>query len=215
MRVLIVCSLGILLSCLLFAQSRTSDTNPLQNVLERAVFSDRERSFTTPEAFRATLNRTRVPGGMVTVGGCQGNAPAKSWNPHGQPLSQVLNEIVRADRNYKWETQDGAINLLPVGGEPPLLQTYIGEFNIKTKSSLDALNRLQQRAEVKQGMSNAQLSGGLAMVMYSRPPTEFSVQFKGGTLRQALNAIAVSSGSDVWDYSEMHCGKRNEVSIRF
>jgi hypothetical protein len=215
LRVLIVCSLGMLLSCLVFAQSRTSGTSSLQQNLERGVFSDRERSFTTPEAFRATLTRARVAGGMVMVGGCHPNASAKSWNPQGQPLGQVLNEIVRADKNYKWEIQDGAINLLPVGGEPPLLQTYIGEFNITTKSSLDALNQLQQRAEVKQGMSNVQLSGGLAMVMYSRPPTEFSVQFKGGTLRQALNAIAVSSGSDVWDYSEIHCGKRNEVSIKF
>jgi hypothetical protein len=215
LKVLIVCSVSVFLACLLLAQSKTTGTNSFQNVLERAVFSDHERSFTTPEAFHASLNRARVPGGMVTVSGCQTNTPAKSWNPQGQPLGQVLNEIVGVDRNYRWEIQDGAINLLPASGEPLLLQTHVGEFSIKTKSSLDALNQLQQRAEVKEGMSNVQLKGGLAIIMYSRSPTEFSVQFKGGTLRQALNAIAVSSGSDVWDYSEVHCGQRNEVSIRF
>lgn len=216
MKVIIVCSVGVLLACLLLAQSKTVNTNSSQNnVLERAVFSDGERSFTMREAFHASLKRARVPGGMVIVSGCHEDAPAKNWNPQGQPLGKILNEIVGADRNYRWEIQDGAINLLPVGGDPPLLQTHIGEFSIKTKSSLDALNQLQQRAEVKQGMSNFQLKGGLAIVMYSRNPTEFSVEFKGGTLRQALNAIAVSSGSDVWDYSEIHCAQRNEVSIRF
>ena len=205
----------MLIACVLFAQSKTIGTNSLQNVLERAVFSDHERSFTTPEAFHASLNRARVPGGMVIVNGCQGDAPMKKWNPQGQPLGQVLNEIVGADRSYRWEIQDGAINLLPVGGEPLLLQTHIGEFSIRTKSSLDALNQLQQRAEVKETMSNVHLKGGLAIIMYSPGPTEFLVSFKGGTLRQALNAIAVSNGSDVWDYSEIHCGERNEVSIRF
>ncbi len=215
MKVFIVSSLGVVLACLLLAQSKTVETNTLQNVLDRAVFSDRERSFTTREAFHASLNRARVPGGMVIVSGCHGDAPAKNWNPQGQPLGKILNEIVGADRNYRWEIQGGAINLVPVGGDPPFLQTHLGEFSIKTKSSLDALNQLQQRAEVKEGMSNLQLKGGLAIVMYSRSPTEFSVEFKGGTLRQALNAIAVSSGTDVWDYNEIHCGQRNEVSIKF
>jgi len=206
---------GVLLACLIFAQSKSAETSSVQTVLERPVFSDHERSFTTREAFHASLNRARVPGGMVIISGCHGDAPAKNWNPQGQPLRQILNEIVGADSNYRWEIQGGAINLVPVGGDPPLLQTHIGEFSIKTKSSLDALNQLQQRDEVKKGMSNVQLKGGLAIVMYSRSPTEFEVQFNGGTLRQALNTIAVSSGSDVWDYNEIHCGKKNEVRIRF
>ena len=215
MKLLTVCSVNLLLACVLFAQSKTAPTNPSQNVLDRAVFADYERSFTTPEAFHASLNSARVPGGMIIVYGCQADAPAKNWNPQGQPLARVLNQIIDADKNYKWEMQDGGINLLPVGGEPPLLQTHIGEFTIKSKSSLDALNQLQGRAEVKQAMSNLQLQGGLAIIMYSPSPTEFSVQFKGGSLRQALNAIAVSRGTDVWDYRETHCGERNEVMIRF
>jgi hypothetical protein len=215
LRVLIICSVNVLLAGLLFAQSKPMRIDPPQKLLDRAVFSDRERSFTTPEAFHASLSRARVPGGLASVNGCHADSPEKNWNPKGQPLGQVLNEIVSTDRNYKWEIQDGAINLLPAGGEPPLLQTYISEFTIKTKSSLDALNQLEQRAEVKAAMSNVELKGGLTIVMYSPSPTEFSVQFKGGTLRQALNAIAISRGTDIWDYSETHCGAKNEVTIRF
>ncbi len=146
--------------------------------------------------------------------GCQ-DAVKRSWKPQGQPLGMVLNELVGVDRSYRWEVQDGAINLLPTSGEPLLLQTHIGESNLRTKSSLDALNQLMMRSEIKEAMINLHLKGGLAIIMYSPSATEFSVSFKGGTLRQALNAIAIAKGSDIWDYRERHCAERNEVTIKF
>jgi hypothetical protein len=215
MRFLIVCVFTVFLACILFAQSKTTQKTFLQNVLQRAVVAYDERSLTTPEAFRASLNRSRAPGGIVTIIGCEENKFKRTWKPQGQPLDKVLNDIIDADRNYKWETQDDAINLLPTSGEPPLLQTYIAEFSVTTKSSLDALGVLKQRPEVKEAMTSLHLKGGLTIIMYSPSPTEFSVRFKGGTLRQALNAIAVSRGTDIWDYKEIHCGERNEATIRF
>ncbi|HMG72122.1 MAG TPA: hypothetical protein VK582_01365 [Pyrinomonadaceae bacterium] len=199
----------------LFLGVLTTQNNASSNNLERAVFAEQERSFTTAEAFHASLNRARVPGGMVTIVGCQEDTLKRNWKPQGQALGQVLNEIVGADRSYRWETQDGAVNLLPTSGEPPLLQTRIGEFSIKTNSSLDALSELEKRTEMKEAMINLHLQGGLTIIMYSPSPTEFSVRFKEGTLRQALNAIAVSRGTDIWTYREIHCGERNEATIKF
>ncbi len=215
MRLLIICTVNVLLAGALFAQSKTTQTNALPNVLERVVFTDHDRSLNTPEAFHASLNQTRAAGGMVNIIGCQEQTLKKKWKPQGQLLGEVLNDIVAADTNYRWETQDGAINLLPTSGEPLLLQTHIGEFNLKTKSSLDALNQLMMRTEVTEAMANLHFSGGLTIIMYSPSPTEFFVRFKGGTMRAALNTIAVSRGTDIWDYREIHCGERNEVTIRF
>ena len=215
MRVLFVCLLNIFLAWIVSAQTKTPQISPASTILERAVFSDEERSFTTPEAFHASLNRARAPGGTVTIFNCKENTSKKNWKPQGQPLGQVLNEIVGADGNYRWERQDDAINLLPKSGEPLLLQTYIGEFNVRTSSSLDALAQLMKRTEVKEAMINLRLKGGFTLIMYPSNSTEFSLRFKGGTLRQALNAIAVSKGSDVWVYREFHCGERNEVTITF
>jgi len=215
MRPVIICILNVLVACILFAQSKTTQKNASSNNLERAVFAEQERSFTTAEAFHASLNRARVPGGMVTIVGCQEDTLKRNWKPQGQALGQVLNEIVGADRSYRWETQDGAINLLPTSGEPPFLQTRIGEFSIKTNSSLDALSELEKRTEMKEAMINLHLQGGLTIIMYSPSLTEFSVRFNGGTLRAALNTIAVSRGTDVWDYREIHCGQRKEITIRF
>lgn len=164
MRFLIVCVLNVLVACILLAQSKTSQKSRLEEVLQSAVVAYEERSLTTPQAFRASLNLSRAPGGMVTISGCQENKLKKSWKPQGQPLGEVLNDIIDTDRNYMWETQDGAINLLPASGEPPLLQTYIGEFSVTTKSSLAALGELQQRPEVKEAMSNLHLKGGLSII---------------------------------------------------
>lgn len=215
MRFLIVCVLTVLVACILLAQSKTTQKSPLEKALQSAVVAYEERSLTTPQAFRASLNLSRAPGGIVTISGCQENKLKKNWKPHGQTLGEVLKDIVSADSNYKWEMQDDAINLLPTGGEPPLLRTHVGEFSVTTKSSLAALSELQNRPEVKEAMISLNLRGGLTIIMYSPSPTEFSVRFKGGTLRQALNAIAVSRGTDIWDYTEIHCGDRNEVTIRF
>ena len=146
--------------------------------------------------------------------GCQEDLK-RQWNPQGEPLGQVLNEMTAVDKSYRWEVQDGALNLLPTAGEPPLLQTRVGEFKIDTKSSLEALNQLKIMAEVQQAMVGLRLQEGLTIITYSPRPTPFSIRFKGGTLRQALNAIAVAYGTDVWDYREIRCGERNEVIMRF
>jgi hypothetical protein len=80
---------------------------------------------------------------------------------------------------------------------------------------LEALAQLMKRDEVKEAMLNLHLKGGLTLVNYWSSPRQFSVQFKGGTLRQALNSIAASQGTDIWEYTESHCAERNEVTIRF
>ena len=215
MKVLIITLVYVFALCFVIAQQRPTETTRSSNILERRVFAIEERSLTTPEAVRATLGSARVAGGVVTINGCQEDKSKRTWNPKGQPLGELLNEIVGSDPRYRWETQAGPINLLPVSGEPPLLQTLIGEFSIRTNSSLDALDELLNRTEVKEAMGNLHLRGGLTIFSYLHSPTEFSLQFKGGTLRQALNAIAVSKGSDIWDYRETHCGERNEVTITF
>jgi hypothetical protein len=89
---------------------------------------------------RLTLQRlfapalcTRLPGGTAIIVGCEEESK-RQWNPQGEPLGQVLNEMTAVDKSYRWEVQDGAINLLPAAGEPPLLKTQVCEFNIESTS---------------------------------------------------------------------------------
>jgi len=204
----------LLAALMVFAQFRTTQKNLPAGALERPIYAHERNVLNTPEAFRASILRAKVPGGSVMIVGCQED-PKRQWDPQGEPLGQVLNEMTAVDKSYRWEVQDSAVNLLPTAGEPLLLQTQVGEFKIDTNSSLEALNQLKTRPEVQQAMMDLRLQDGLTLITYSPRPTSFSVRFKGGTLRQALNAIAIAHGTDVWDYREIRCGERKEVIIRF
>jgi hypothetical protein len=214
MRVLLICLFASLAGLIVFAQFGTTQKKLPADALERPIYGHERRALNTPEAFRASILRAKVSGGAVTIVGCQEDLK-REWNPQGEPLGQLLNEMTAVDKSYRWEVQDGAVNLLPTAGEPLLLQTQVGEFKIDTTSSWKALSQLKTRPEIQQAMLGLRLQDGLTIITYSPRATPFSVRFKGGTLRQALNAIAVAHGSDVWDYQEIRCGERNEVIIRF
>lgn len=213
MRVLF-CVFASLASLIVYAQFGTTQKKLPAGALERPIYGHEGRALNTTEAFRASILRAKVPGGAVMIVGCQEDLK-RQWNPQGEPLGQLLNEMTAVDKSYQWEVQDGALNLLPTAGEPLLLQTQVGEFKIDTTSSLEALNQLKTRPEIQQAMLGLGLQDGLTIITYSPRTTPFSVRFKGGTLRQALNGIAVAHGSDVWDYREIRCGERNQVIIRF
>lgn len=213
MRVLFIFVFASLAGVISFGQFGTTQKNLPAGALERPIFAQ-EGQLNTPAAFRLTILRARLPGGAAMVVGCQENLK-RHWNPQGESLGQVLNEMTAVDKSYRWEVQDGVINLLPTAGEPPLLKTQLGEFKIESTSSLAALSQLKTKPQIRQAMQDLGLQEGITLISYSPLLTAFSVQFKGGTLRQALNAIAVAHGSDVWDYQEIRCGERKEVIIRF
>jgi hypothetical protein len=214
MRVLFIFVFAALGGVIAFAQFGTTQKNLPAGALERPIYAQEGQPLNTPAAFRISILRARLPGGAAAVVGCQDDLK-RHWNPQGESLAQVLNEMTAVDKSYRWEVQDGAINLLPTTGEPSLLKTQVGEFNIETTSSLKALTPLQVRPEVAKAMQDIGLQHGIVIISYSPRLTPFSVRFKGGTLRQALNAIAVAHGTDVWDYQEIRCGERKEVIIRF
>lgn len=214
MRGLFIFVVASLAGVMAFAQVGTNQKNLPAGALERQIYEQEGQKLNTPAAFRASIMHARLPGGAVMIIGCQEDR-GRQWNPQGESLNQVLNEMTTVDKSYRWEVQDGAINLLPASGEPLLLKTQVGEFEIQSPSSWKALNQLKTKPEIQQAMLGLGLQEGIAIITYSPRPTAFSVKFTGGTLRQALNAIAVAHGSDVWEYQEIRCGKRNEVIIRF
>lgn len=186
--------------------------------LERQVQGRDLEYFTTTDAFYASLDRTRSAGGRVRIVNCEDDTFKRPWTPSGSPLRKVLDAIVAVDSRYQWQMQDGVINLLPVAGEPALLGIRINEFRAQEATSArEALGKLLALSEVREGMDGLHLKPGVALIdSWASPnPPAFSVHCKGVTLRQALNAIALSQGSAIWDYVEIHCQERNEVVIRF
>lgn len=219
MRVLVACIfVGLLVASLSGQIKQKGQSSMSDNVLRRPVRGDELAQLTTPDAFYSSLDRPGVPGGIVRVLNCQTDSFKQAWRPRNSPLSQVLNTLVAGDPRYRWEVEGGVVNLLPANGEPALLQTRINKFSAKEVSSASvALDRLLALPEVKKQMHKLHLEPGVALVIQlSEPhPRKFSVSSDGGTLRQALNAVAREQGREVWQYVETHCGRTNEVVIRF
>jgi len=214
MRVLFVFVFTSLAGVICFAQLGTTQKNLPAGALERPIYAQEGQPLNTPAAFRVSILRASLPGGAAMVVGCQENLK-RHWNPQGESLGQVLNEMTAVDKSYRWEVQDGVINLLPTAGEPPLLKTRLDEFKIESTSSWSVVSQLMTTPQIQQAMRDLGLQAGITIINYSPRATAVSVRFKGGTLRQALNFIAVAYGTDVWDYQEIRCEERKEVIIRF
>ena len=211
MRVLVIAVILTVANLGVLAQQEPSKID----FLHREVDSSEDRPMTMPESFQTILGKTRIPGGLVQVSGCNDDNPKRTWDLAHKPVGELLHELVAFDPRYRWEIRNDTINLLPAVGEPPFLQSQIGIFSIQTDSSLDALDRLESLPEFKNAMKTLRLTGGLTIISYLSNSRQFSLNFKGGTLRDALNAVAAAKGSDIWQYKETHCGDRNEVTIKF
>jgi len=188
------------------------------NPVERQVPYTNVDLLTTRNAFQAALGPTRAPGGVASVFGCEEDPPRQVFRGMGQQIGEIMDQFVSMDPKYRWELDDGVINLLPVAGEPALLKTRIPAFDAEDLTSAgEAAGRIEQFPEVRKAVGDLRLSWGLKVfsILVSPNPKKFSMHFKGGTLREALNAAARAEGASIWDYTEKHCDGKNEVWISF
>lgn len=173
---------------------------------------------TTRNAFETALGPARVAAGVASVFGCEDDPPKQVFRGVGQKIIDLMDQLVTADPNYRWEMDDGVINLMPSAAEPALLKTRIPAFDaVGISSPQAALSRIRQAPEVLKAMADLHLTSGLKVfsTLVSPHPQKFSVHFKGGTVREALNGIARAEGASIWDYTERHCDGKSEVWISF
>jgi hypothetical protein len=188
------------------------------NPLERQVPYTNADLLTTRNAFHAALGPARVLGGIVTVIGCEQEPRTQMFRGMGQSVRDIMDQLVSMDPKFRWEMDDGVIDVLPAAGEPPLLRVQIPAFEVIDITSPGAgQGKIEQMPEVRKAMADLGLGWGLSVfsTLLSPHPKKFSVQFKGGSVREALNAIARAEGSSIWDYAESHCNGKGEVLISF
>jgi len=114
-------------------------------------------------------------------------------------LPDVMNAIVQSSKKYQWAEADGFVDVCPLAGCNPLLETRINNFNVKDLSPSQAFDQLFNLPEVQANMK--------AMNLKRRAPdnfpekmnnSRFSVNLEGVSLRQALSKIARESGIQIW-----------------
>ncbi len=179
----------ITFSCsgLVHAQAKPLEQEPLRNVEFSGV------RLTTVLAnlaadFRITIGLETDP-----------QKPESTLELHlrGVVFRQILDGIVLAEPLYKWRDNNGAIDVLPVGGG--LLDARIHSFQLKDVNRGLAVNRLFGLPEVRELMTVNHLkprtNPGLSD---STRDEKLSFDLRGVTIRQALNQIAHDSGVNFW-----------------
>ncbi|MGH2397853.1 MAG: hypothetical protein ACRDFW_12935 [bacterium] len=181
-----------------------------------ARIESRERA-TASEAFGQLLGGAGVPGGIVSLEGCNPE-PARMIEGGVSALGDALDSLALSYPSYRWEMQGGVVNVVPAVGTPSLLDTNIGLLEIDDRMSASLLlQRVFESREVQARSQELKLHLGrigVGIGSASRPgappakrrdPTVRTL--RGLTVRQALNAIVLLRGKSVWSYHERICGQ--------
>jgi hypothetical protein len=114
-------------------------------------------------------------------------------------VTDVMNAIVQSSKKYQWRQTGGIVEVWPLAGSNPLLETRISSFNVKDVSPTEAFDRLFNLPEVQATMTGWNLKRRAP----DSPPgkltsSRFSVNLEGVTLREALDKIAQESHIEIW-----------------
>lgn len=114
-------------------------------------------------------------------------------------LSDVLNAVVQSEPEYQWRESDGFIDVFPVKGSSPLLETKISSFRVQDVDQAEAINQLMGSSEVLVGMSEMNLSRqDFSRASLRQKGEKLSLSLEGVTLRRALHEIAREGGGRFW-----------------
>ena len=171
-------------------------------------------------AFQSAIMAAHAAGGEVLMQGCAEPSNSVVRPKEGSTLRKLLDDIVAADPDYRWEVKDGVVNLLPAKGVPDLLTLRIGAFDsgdardaITAETFLFALPEVRQRTD-ELGLDNAGIVHGLhGFLPGAPPPPRLKVRLKDVTLLEALNALVRANKHGVWIYREIHCESTNHFDI--
>jgi hypothetical protein len=114
-------------------------------------------------------------------------------------ITDVMNAIVQSSKKYQWRQTGGFVDVWPLAGSNPLLETRISSFNVKDVSPSEAFDQLLSLPEVQANIT--------ALNLKRRPPdispgklsgSRFSVNLKEVSLREALDKIAQESHIEIW-----------------
>jgi len=183
---------------------------------QEAMRRHRERTrgtVTAQEALFGVLRGLGVPGGFVLSPQCE--EEERQTPPGGSSLRERLDSLVAAAPQYKWQAENGVVNVVPKSGLPALLEACIVRFRAESvRSPGEALVKLIETPEVREAMTRPDVGSRLFRggVGYYDPNPEasesvktFSVSRDNVTVREALNAIAREHGRAMWTHRQHHC----------
>lgn len=213
-------ALALVIDCLVLTALGHAQQAAPDSFLHRQIEVEETADITTTEAFSTSLLAAQTPGGIVRITDCEAETVTQRLTAHSSTLQDLLEGIVLADARYRWEINDGVVNLIPRDGEAPLLGTRISKLEVTDAASIYLpLSKLMSLPEVREMTAKLQLSEGTHFSVMSAAlnsnAKRYSVSCENVTLREALNAIVRAHGRAVWAYREKRCDGKVEFFIDF
>ena len=109
------------------------------------------------------------------------------------PLETVLDAIVQADPSYRWEVNDGVVNLLPKDKEDSLVNIEVKSFQIDNLSRLEVKRAIVDLPEVASKHKSLGLEPAAISLWPGRDKRDhlrLSLSLRNTTPRDILNEIA-------------------------
>ena len=114
-------------------------------------------------------------------------------------VTEAMKAIVQSSKKYQWQQTGRFVDVWPLAGSNPLLETRISSFNVKDVSSSQAFDLLFNLPEVQASMTSLNLKRRVEDVSAGKlSSSRFSVNLEGVSLREALNKVAQESPVEIW-----------------
>lgn len=114
-------------------------------------------------------------------------------------IRDVLNATVQSSKRYQWRQIGEFVDVWPIAGSNPLLDTTISSFNVKDLSPAEAFDQLFNLPEVQANMTALKLKRRAPDVSPGKlSSSRFSLNLEGVSLREALNKIAQEARLEIW-----------------
>lgn len=209
--------------CLMEAQSsntvQINESQPAKLRIDHDVFAKNKRIL---DIFMNVLRGTGVHGGFAEIATCSTEPKGDLKVSQGSTILEAMDALVAANPGYKWNVDDGVVNLIPRNGAT-LLYTSISSFQMDTTdlqapSAIQDMLRLPevQRREATLGLKPGAGQGGLEVVgkhPTPRQPAPVQIKVTNVSLREALNQIVASLPKEVWIYRETDCDGHKSFTV--
>lgn len=129
-------------------------------------------------------------------------------------VTDVMKALVQSSKKYQWRQTEGFVEVWPLAGSNPLLETRISSFNVKDVSASDAFDQLLNLPEVQANMTTLNLKRRAPDASPGKlSSSRFSVSLEGVSLREALNKIAQESRIENWIFRNYPNGSFSISSV--
>jgi hypothetical protein len=194
-----------------FGAAQPNKPQPADIQINHDVFAEGQR---LEYIFGEVLQGTGLRGGLAERAGCSNLTEGRLKIKQGATVRQAMDALVAANPGYRWELQDGVVNLMPRDGVP-LLGTKIAKFQMEATDReiemvLQDVLRLHEVRERQAalGLKDGVHRGGAEAVEEHPAPRQslpVQVNVQNLSLREVFNKIMQAAAKGVWIYHETDC----------